>query len=47
MGVGWFKKSSMCVVMQQDAPELIIACVISYVKALLAISMAIFNNVLF
>jgi hypothetical protein len=47
MGVVRLKKSSRCGVTQQDAPESIIDCVISCVKALLALSMAIFNSVLF
>jgi hypothetical protein len=47
MGVFWFKKSSRCGLTQHDAPESIIACVISCVEALIAISTAIFNSVLF
>jgi hypothetical protein len=39
MGVGWFKKSSRCEVMQHDVPESIITCVIFCIEALLVISM--------
>jgi hypothetical protein len=32
VGVGWFRKSWICGVMQQDAPESIIVCVMSSVE---------------
>jgi hypothetical protein len=47
MGVGWFINSSRWGVMKQDAPDSIIACVISFVYVLLAMSMAIFSRLLF
>jgi hypothetical protein len=47
IGVGWFVKSCMYGVTQQDAPESIIACEISFVQALLAISIVIMINALF
>jgi hypothetical protein len=47
MGIFLFNKSSRYGVMQHDAPKSFVDCVISCVEALLAISMAIFNSVLF
>jgi hypothetical protein len=47
IGLGWIKKSSRYGVTHHDAPESMIACVVSCVEAFVAINTAIINSLLF